>query len=477
MGVLMLLNLILLISLNVSAQQNISQEEVSTATNELISILQQTKYFDFIESRIHGWPESAPQYPWWGNYWSGVTVKKEQGKVSYVHNADGSDNNGLRTAPLMEGACYAYLLSKNPEFEKLTRNMIRGMSGWVLSSLVNRSDVEPKVLNRAFYPQSILSTDNNREIYFNYDASRPGKTNSATQFVRIPDNPYYGDIYIKNQRSSDDIGHIIRSLNVTEATCYNEMLEARGDFDQAIELYARWGKDVDESGFRIPTLDKNLKYSSTENVSVAYTYSILGTNPFCVGPFAIRLLHKDSVGDINCGTGISWMENMLRAFLKNDAFETLRAHHMAAVTMAKKRGLQEQTKELMRGLKKRVAQDFTDVLSDNPPNRYNKRDIPMFFISAVNMGVSLTTEQIKWLHQKLHQTYLHYNKVVEQPVFNVFNSSVPDGEYSYDAPEAEDGIYFRALGLLLGSCVSPYRDPSAQSILDCELLKSHLTIN
>jgi len=58
----------------------------------------------------------------------------EERQQHHVPSHDvGGDNNGLRTAPLLEGACYAYALWKKPQHEQLLRRLIRGFSSWALA--------------------------------------------------------------------------------------------------------------------------------------------------------------------------------------------------------------------------------------------------------------------------------------------------------------------------------------------------------
>src|SRR5262249_36196580 len=102
--------------------QPVSAGEVATATDQFLQLLERTRYFHLVDDRVHGWPESDPAgHYWYGTWWSGITVTKANRRVTYLHGADGADNNGLRTAPLLEGACYAYALWKQPAHEHLTR--------------------------------------------------------------------------------------------------------------------------------------------------------------------------------------------------------------------------------------------------------------------------------------------------------------------------------------------------------------------
>jgi hypothetical protein len=54
------------------------------------------------------------------------------------------------------------------------------------------------------------------------------------------------------------------------------------------------------------------------------------------------------------------------------------------------------------------------------------------------------------------------------PMFHLFDATTPDGAYSYDPPNI--GLFYRDLGMLLGTCASTYRNPSGRAVLDCQRL-------
>jgi hypothetical protein len=62
---------------------------------------------------------------------------------------------------------------------------------------------------------------------------------------------------------------------------------------------------------------------------------------------------------------------------------------------------------------------------------------------------------------------------VYYPTYHLFDSAVPDGVYPYDAPNI--GLYFYALGPMLGTCSSKLRQMNPQyQIFDCEKIKTAL---
>lgn len=449
--------------------QPITEQERTDATDELISILKDTNYFDFIDSRVHGIPENDPHIPfWWATMWTGVRATKLNGRVTYEHNHLGTDNAGIHTPPYLEGACYAYQLTKDPKLAHLARRLIRGMSAWILSSAKSIDD-QPKILSRAFYPASVYSTDGGRDLYINYDANRPGKNFGPSGYMRILENPYFGDIWLKHKRSIDDIGHMIRAIGQIQG-CRDVFDEdTKKDLDQMNDLYSTWAQDVEAHRFIIPFYNLNGEiYTDRRGLGDYNTYKILGSDPDCAGKLAIHFLHSGKSEKLKCGKGISLLEKIGGKYIKNDAIEILRSHHVAAVAMAELRSQAEVANKLRAGLVKRMERDMLVAKNAKLSPQFNRQDIPTFLIHANNAGVPMTSEEIRYVYQNLHTAYVGMRAPEHYNTYHLFDATVPDGEYPFDPPNI--GLYHRIYGLMIGSCASTYRNPKGRQLLDCKRL-------
>ena len=54
--------------------------------------------------------------------------------------------------------------------------------------------------------------------------------------------------------------------------------------------------------------------------------------------------------------------------------------------------------------------------------------------------------------------------------FRLFDSATPDGNYSYDPPNI--GLFYKDLAMMLGTCASPYRNPTARALIDCDQIRA-----
>jgi hypothetical protein len=444
--------------------------EIAAATDDVIAILKGTRYFDVVDERIHGWPESEKTGYWYGTWWSGVTVTKAGGLVTYKHSADGADNNGLRTAPFLEGACYAHLMTGRPLTAHLVRKIARGYSSWALAMKRDASDGAAPMLARAHYARNVTSTDDGRTFAIDVSADLPG-TDGTSQYVHLPSNPTFGDIWIKNLRSKDDMGHVFRSM--VQAGACTPRLDAAGQADlaQMNALYAGWSQQVQKDGWGIATLDKSAQPTMPPVSQTLAHYTLLG-NIECPGPLMMSYFGSGNAGSLDCGNGISAAEQALGSQLKNGARQILRTHHEAAVNAAFLKGATGPGLPLLQGLASRVETDRGQLLGGSPPADMNPTDIASLVLHAANAGVPLTSDEVRWIHGRIKLAAQTYLAPSASPTYHVFDAATPDGTYAYEP--GGDGLFFGDIGVLLGQCAAPYRNTATRTMLDCTRLAGAL---
>lgn len=449
----------------------LTQTELEAATDKLVALLTDTRYFDVIDERVHGWPSTAPGFSY-GTWWSGVTVTKQAGKVTYLHGAGGADNNGLRTAPYLEGACYAHLMWGKPLTAQLVRRMARGYSSWALSMKRSATDTAGTMLSRAHYPASVTSTEGGRSLFIDYSLNRPGEDNDATDYVHLAANPTFGDVFIKNKRSKDDMGQIFRSLAQIQACV--PRLDAAGKIElaQTKSLYTAWSKEVEAGGWSIPSLDKSGNVF-TPPVTETLAHYTLVDNVECPGALMMRLLGHGDPGTLGCGSGISNTEKLVGSQMKNGVKQILRTHHEAAANMALLTGQTGPALTLLQGLAERVVSDVASASMPTPPPDVNPTDIVSLVLHAANTGVPLTSTEVRFIHARLASAWTTFRDPATATTYRVFDPATPDGTYPYDPSGA--GMSYSDIGLLLGSCASPFRNPAGRPILDCKRLLAALS--
>ena len=447
--------------------QPVSAAELKDITDKYLELLGDIRYFDFVDERVHGWPSTDPAGKlWYGTWWSGVTVVKQGGKVTYVHNADGADNNGLRTALLMEGACYAHLLWGEPATGLLTERIVRGFSSWAMA-FEYPGGPQKALLARAAYPVPVTSTEGGRSLYIDYSASRPGTDNSATVYVHVPQSAHWGDLWVKNKRSKDDLGHMFRAMGQVEACAGRIGAAADQSLAQMRALYSAWSKAVEADGWKIATLDKNLTlFIPLETLARFLT---IGASE-CTGMLAIRLVGQGSPGNLSCGNGISLEEVLGGELIKSGNKQMLRTYHEAAANHALLTGQNAVALDLLKGLATRIETNLNAVEAGNTPSNLNLMDFAALIMHSANAGVPLTSREVRWLHERIKQAHAHYRQASLKSSFDVFDGATPDGTYPYEPGSV--GIQITELGLPLGSCASQFRNPKGRPLLDCAVVEA-----
>jgi len=446
----------------------VSAEELSALTTRYLELLEGTRYFDMLEERVHGWPETDPEGRfWYGTWWSGVVVQKRSGHVTYRHVEVGADNNGLRTAPLLEAACFAYLLWPNRDRQHLVDKLVRGFSSWVLAMERESVSQQQTLMTRAHYPVSVESNEGDRALSIDYSLNRPGVDNGATEYVRLTDNPYWGDVYIKNKRSKDCIGQMFRALGHLGA-CDGALESApQADLDQLRALYQAWSRQVEEDGWVIATLDQALQlWLPMESLAVFVNTA----NTECAGIYALRLVGHGDPGDLDCENGIALPERLGGDNIGSSNKQMLRAYHEAAAVQALEAGQDAHARALVEGMAERLEDNLDRIEAGDFPPNLDASDFATLIMEAAMVGVPLTSREVRWLHQAIDQAHTAYLAPGLQPAFDVFNPSTPDGDYPFEVSGA--GMHLVDLGLPLGSCASAYRNPAGRPLLDCDMIEA-----
>ena len=438
--------------------------ELAAATDTFKDLLVQTRYFDVLDERVHGWPQSDPQGRYWyGTWWSGVGFEKSQGQVSLRHVDIGADNNGIGTSFVLEGVCLAHRLWPTPKLEQLLRRLVRGFNSWLLAMERSPNDPAGPLLARTGYPEPVTSTDNGRTVFIDYAPDRPG-IDSYCSYVHVPNNPHWGDLYVKNNRSKDDIGHMLRAIATLEDCAGGLSAATLADIATMRANYVRWAQRVETDGWAIATLDKNANVAMPSLTSTMSRYNTLG-NAECTNVLALRLFGRGNAGTLACGNGIHPLEFLAMGGHSNG--EIVRSHHEAATRHALLNQQDALARDLLGGLAQRIDEGMIAAQQNTWPTHLNEEQLVKLLVHSAGTGVPLTAREVRWLHgaiQRAHQSYT----AADPTVYRIFDPATPDGAYDFTPPG--DAIDFRFFAALVGSCTSRYRNPASAPLLDCARL-------
>jgi hypothetical protein len=440
--------------------------ELRDVTDLYVDLLTRTRYFDVLDERVHGWPQSDPQHRYWyGTWWSGVGFTKTQGQVTLSHVNVGADNNGIGTSFVLEGVCLAHAVWPTAKLEQLARRMIRGFNSYFLAMQRSPNDPAGPMLARTVYPPPIMSTDNGRSVFIDYAPDRPG-IDSYTVYVHLPTNPSWGDVWIKNKRSKDDIGHMLRAIGTLEDCAGGFSAATRTDLAELRANYVAWAQRVENEGWSIATLDKNAN-PWTPPVSETLAHYVTAGNAECDAVLALRLFSRGDPGTFACGTGIHPLEFLALGNRSNG--EIIRSYHEAAAREALLTGRSTVARDLLGGLATRIEEGVHQAETNTLPAHLSPELLVKLIVNSANSGVPLTSREVRWVHDQLRLTHANYTALPPE-VYRVFDPATPDGAYAF-TPEA-DGIDFRFFAALAGTCSATYRNPASTPLLDCARLRA-----
>jgi hypothetical protein len=442
----------------------VSASDLATVTDQYLELLEQTRYFQVVDERAHGWPQSDPagRY-WYATWWSGVKVEKSGGQVTYRHSDDGADNNGMRTAPILQSVCYAELLWGGQD--PLLRRLTRGMASWALAMEREPAELPGALLCRAAYPESVVSEDGGRTVFIDTSLDRPGIDGDASSYVHNPDNPYWGDIWIKNKRSKDDIGHMLQVLAYLPTCADAGSAGLKEDAALVETLYAAWARRVEDDDFRIVSVDADWQEFFPKQ-DLAFYVTLGGVE--CPATLALRLYGRGDAGEIDCGQGLTDIDEA--PGFKNDVGQILRSHHEAAAAQAERRGLPALARQLQAGLAWRLDTVLDAREGPTPATTPNDQDVAELLLMSAAAGTPLTWRDVRFLHARIADAHAGFLTPAMAPHYRVFDSATPDGSYAF-TPEAA-GFFWRYLGAALGTCASPYRNPTSKPVLDCDRVRA-----
>jgi hypothetical protein len=443
----------------------IGAEDLAAATERYLDLLEGVRYFETVDGRVHGWPQEDPEGRYWyGTWWSGVTIVKSGDDYTFRHEDHGADNNGLRTGPLMEGLCYAHALWQRPEHELLVRRMMRGFSAWMRASERMVDDPDAPILTRAFYPESITSMQAGRAVEIDYSLNRPGVDAAPSAYVHIAANPDWGDVWIKNKRSKDDIGHMLRAVVQTGA-CAPMFADGTADFEEVRTRYSAWSRLVEDDGWSIRSLDADAELWFPDDLLANFVEAE------CTSKLAMRLLGRFDSGDLECGNGIGPFDPAIIAANDQNG-NILRTFHEAAANAALLAGQDELAAQLLDGLAVRIAEGMDGMDGSGPEVPHlGENDLVSMMSHGAAVGVPLTSREVAWLHSQIqiaHDSYLGNPDIAT--LVGVFDDGTPDGEYGYEPYGAS--INWVDIAGLLGTCASPCVNPNARPVLDCAMVEA-----
>ena len=456
----------------------ITPVEVTEFTRKITGFWKDTGFFDWILQTSHGIDASNP----WGDYayklyWQDTRAYKTDGVVTFEHYG-GADNLMIRTSKILSGAAAGYLMSGDEQLGQVVIDYSHGMVALFLGMLWDVEDPEDYVMARAIFTLDHAYTqEGGRQTYVEYDPAKNLRFDWNAHTIPNSNNPVWGDIWVRNMRSKDDVPHIMRTVpTLMYVVRYGQDEQVRDAAAEALAYLQGFARDIMESGYYIRTKDMNgdayvpLTPDGLVNDLASFElYDPIAPGAECDPKLTSSLIAYGDPLNVYCGNGIGELYEAVAATQHYFNWAIIRYFHTAAALNALVTGNDDVAYELLEGLAERHTTIMNDDVGRAEHHEWDA-DAAGFFLSSATAGLPLTSEEARLIQDQYAYSADHYSAF---PNWDLWDSSVPDGPINY-VPSGGGGtqtaVRLPEMVFPIEYCNSPFRNESGAQLVDCDIV-------
>ncbi len=467
-----------------AAGDALTEAEVSDFTRTMGAFYKQIDYFRWVWRHSHGLAnDNEWEQPGYKIWWTHGLAVKEGRHVTFRH-LEGSDNTMAKMTRILPAIIGLYQSSDDALYRDLLLDYLHGFSATFDCMSWGEDDpVQEGIMARTFYHRNhSYELDDGRQVSIDYDPMRKVTEERRHSNVHNPNNPTYGDIYVRNRRSKDDFPYgyrmmiaIIRLIRTTTDDTVSE---------DAIRLYRQMrtlAKDIVEQGYKIRTKETNgevwiptMENGVTEDYASFVNFEDLFPNAECNAKLSTALLAEGEALENTCNDGDGGAYETAAINSQFWASNMIWGYHQTAVALSLALGDFEHTRKLLDGLIARLDGIRTDERAPGVPEWYP--DLAQLLVLSAAYGVPLTAEEARIVMEQYSQATTHY---LEFKSWDLWSDALPDGEYeyipdrnTYDAQGEKEKSYVRPTEIvnLFEYCASPLKHPQGAVFIDCDIL-------
>lgn len=437
---------------------------------------------------VHTWAaetsagvDASSGFPDYLIWWHDFNAVKEGDLVTFQASAadGGSHNNVEPTGVFLANTLVAHLRAPADEpirylAEQYTKSVTACQKGFVHDEDDEVDWLFARNIAVTFDQEFTMSSGKRKAVA--YDEWFFPYTGWNADRFRYEHNPTWGDIWVTNKRSKDDLPYMWRVgawlPYVIELTPDEVLREAA---EEALDLLQKGARDIVDSGWLIRTKDENGEIYVPESEDLASFVAYTGIIPDaeCDARLSTALLGYGDPRDEDCGTGQGSLYDQFAGEGNYFNYDIINHFHQAAALLALTRGHTAVARELVRGLVLR-AERYQDPGGGEPgwSNGGWERDVALFLLRSAAVGLPLTSDEarrVRKYHEQTVDAFLEYAR------WDLWAESVPDGTYSFRHggfhPESGPET-FRAEDMtsLIEYCGSPFRNPAGAVFVDCDVV-------
>ncbi len=472
-----------------------NQEEITAFTKKVTAFFKETNYFDWVWRMSHGldasYDSSMMDYKLW---WQDVGMRREGDTIIFNHRGK-AENILKRSIKVMSNAIAGYLLTGDERMAAIGTQYLKGIVALSLGLEFGSEDPLVKYLQaRAVFNHDHAYTVDDRKVQVNYTPACYDSFKWNVHVFEIPDNPTYGDIWVSNMRSKDDVPYVNRSLPIaTRAFHESQNQELRDAAELYIEYIRGFSKNIVDNDWFIMT-----KYEDGEAVrpydatkptkpladlgSYVHWEILFGEDAECNAQLGAALLgYGNTQGKGDCGSGMTGWDFEAMAGVGNwFNYNIYNYFHIGALAAAEAWGHTALAESLMSGLPARFDTMMHDAELSNREHQEFQSDMSGWLLSAATYGYPLDAEEARHIMQwygdssDWYRQWEHWDPWATLP---------EDTDYSdYKAPRVEQvdngqgGVtnisYVRLVEMpyIFEYCLSSVRDKQGVQFIDCDIV-------
>jgi hypothetical protein len=446
--------------------------EVEAFTTRFVDFVREHDLFRWILRTSHGMHESVTPHSF-AAWWTGFAVHRRADTVVFrADSGSNPDNIMIPTAKVLGQAAAAHLLTGDSSAGRLVVEYCRGVAAQFKGMMWDSTDTAHLVLARAIIPRNHWArTAEGRAKYIDYSAWRRPIEQWNTSTIRVPGNPYWDSLWVRNMRSKDDLPHLFRAaVWLLYAAQDSPDSTVRAVAGSTYRLLSRFAARVAHDGYRIATREASGRtFVPMIDLAGFDSYDLFSPRGECTAKLTVALLGMGRPLGNRCGKAFGTLYGTLAPKRHYYNLAILRGFHMTAVLSALVHRRDRGARRMIEGLALRARNVFAvrGEHYDIPQYRW-EADGAVFLVQAAACGLPLTSREVRLVHEQFDKALSHFAR---WRYWNPWADTLADGVYPY-RPYHPVGI--EDIGFLFEYCFSPFRDPRGAACVDCDQIRELL---
>ncbi len=463
----------------------LSEEQIEHLSRSITGLWQKIDYWQHVRRTSHGNDASTGKRDWMV-WWSDVEAIKSGDTVTFKHNdgTGGGHNIFIRTSKVLSQAIGAYLSTGDSDAGEIVKQYCKGITAAMLGMMYDEYDQQDYLMARNIVGENHSFTVDGRNKAVDFSAWYYSSSLWNASRFNYANNPSWGSVWVTNMQSKDNAAHIFRAAPfIRYAAEYAPDADVKAAAAEAWQYLQGFTRDIVDSGYYIRSKDENGNPfipghtgdteadQSVGDIASFVDWEDLFPNAECGAKLSAALIGYAAPLSNNCGLYDNNSYETTATAVHYYNYAIVRNWHTAALGGSLLRHRDSTAETLLEGLGMRIDRYMAD---DDERLAYGDkwdRDLAHYILQAASEGLPLKSSEAALIYQ-------YYLAAVQQfkdwPYYDLWDESVPDGQYDYRPDDSDSAFRYEDLALLQEYCWSPLRNPAGAQVIDCGIINDPL---